>query len=372
MNNPYENELKALKRSGRYRERHLMDETLLDAASNDYLGLAHLKELHFKACETLNSFSFHAPKSSMLVNGYHPIHQNFERALCEANGFEAGIVMGSGFNANIGMIESLARKGDLLLMDESYHASGVMATRMCDARVEFFPHNDVDALENALQKATEKRIVVAVEGIYSMSGDKLAREIIEVCERHDVLIILDEAHSSGVIGENLMGILDYYDIIPTANMIKMGTLGKAYGSFGAYVLSSQHISDYLINRAKNVIYATAPSLYDTALAHHALSYIQTNMTKLKEAIGERQKIVKEILGFDIDGLIVPIEIGDNTRVMELQKSLKEELGVLVGAIRQPTVNRAIIRLIVRLDIPEETLVRVCERFSHNRVKSQDE
>ena len=368
MNKPYENELKALKHSGRYRERHLIDETLHDGASNDYLGLAHLKELHVKACETLNSFTFHAPKSSMLVNGYHPIHQNFERALCEANGFEAAIVMGSGFNANVGMIESLARKGDLLLMDESYHASGVMATRMCDARVEFFTHNDACALENALLKATEKRIIVAVEGIYSMSGDKLSREILEVCERYDVLIILDEAHSSGVIGENLMGILDYYDITPSDNMIKMGTLGKAYGSFGAYVLSSQHISDYLINRAKNVIYATAPSLYDTALAHHALEYIQSNVVVLKEAIKTRQRIVKETLGLEIDGLIVPIEIGDNNRVVQLQKSLKEELGISVGAIRQPTVSRAIIRLIARLDICEETLVAVCERFSHNRVK----
>lgn len=368
MNNPYENELKALKRSGRYRERHLVDETLLDGASNDYLGLAHLSELHRKACETLSSYTFHAPKSSMLVNGYHPIHQNFERALCAANGFEAGIVMGSGFNANIGLIESLARKGDLLLMDESYHASGVMATRMCDARVEFFAHNDAMALEQALQKAIEKRIVVAVEGIYSMSGDKLTREILEVCERHDVLVILDEAHSSGVIGKRLMGILDYYDIKPTSNMIKMGTLGKAYGSFGAYVLSSGHISAYLINRAKNVIYATAPSLYDTALAHHALEYIQTHTKDLKEAVIARQRIVKEVLGLEIDGLIVPIEIGDNTQVMELQKSLRDEQGILVGAIRQPTVTRAIIRLIARLDIPTDTLVRVCERFSHNKVK----
>ncbi|MDD5210787.1 MAG: aminotransferase class I/II-fold pyridoxal phosphate-dependent enzyme [Sulfuricurvum sp.] len=368
MTNPYLNELKALARSGRYRERHLSDEALLDAASNDYLGLAYLKELHTKACETLSAYTFHSPKSSMLVNGYHPIHQNFERALCEANGFEAGIVMGSGFNANIGMIESLARKGDLLLMDESYHASGVMATRMCDARVEFFPHNDAVSLETALQKATEKRIIVAVEGIYSMSGNKLSIEILEVCGRYDVLIILDEAHSSGVIGRNLMGILDYYDIKPTSNMIKMGTLGKAYGSFGAYVLSSAHISDYLINRAKNVIYATAPSLYDTALAHHALNYIKTNVIRLKEAIVARQQIIKEMLGMDIDGLIVPIEIGDNARAMELQKLLKDELGILVGAIRQPTVNRAIIRLIARLDIPEETLIRVCERFSHNTVK----
>lgn len=368
MNHPYTNELKALKRSGRYRERHLIDENLIDMASNDYLGLAHNQELHAKACETLRHYGYHAPKSSMLVNGYHSIHQNFERALCDANGFEAGIVMGSGFNANIGLMEALVRKGDLLLMDEEYHASGVLGAKMCEGRVEFFAHNDPVALENTLQNASEKRIVVAVEGIYSMGGDLLRREILEVCERYGVIVILDEAHSSGVIGEHLMGILDYYAIFPTLLMIKMGTLGKAYGSFGAYVLSSRHISDYLINRAKNVIYATAPSLYDTALAHHALVYIQENATELKEHIQARQNIIKEILGIDVGGLIVPIEIGDNRKVMTLQQLLQEELGVHIGSIRQPTVKKAILRLIARTDIPIETLEQVCKRFSHIRVK----
>jgi len=368
MNHPYENELRALKRVGRYRERYAVDETLIDMASNDYLGLAHKSELHDKACETLKKYPYHAPKSSMLVNGYHPIHQKFEQALCSANGFEAGIVMGSGFNANIGLMEALVRKGDLLLMDEEYHASGVVGAKMCEGRVEFFTHNDASALEAALQKADEKRIIVAVEGIYSMGGDLLSRAILEVCERYDVLIILDEAHSSGVIGEHLMGILDFYEITPTHNMIKMGTLGKAYGSFGAYVLSSTHISDYLVNRAKNVIYATAPSLYDTVLAHHALEYIQENVCSLKEKIIQRQRIVKEVLDMDIQGLILPIEIGDNRSVMEIQAAFKEELGILVGAIRQPTVKKAILRLIARTDIDEETLRRVCERFSHNWIK----
>jgi 8-amino-7-oxononanoate synthase len=368
MNNPYANELKALKRSSRYRERRLVDESLVDASSNDYLGLAHIKELHHRACKTVEEYDFHAPKASMLVNGYHPIHRDFESALCKANGFEAAIVMGSGFNANIGLMEALVRRGDVLFMDEEYHASGVMGAKMCEGRVEFFPHNDPIALESAIQKSTEKRIIVAVEGIYSMGGDLLSRDILDVCERHDVLVILDEAHSSGVIGKNLMGILDFYDISPTSRMIKMGTLGKAYGSFGAYVLSSAHIGDYLINRAKNVIYATAPSLYDTALAHHALLYIQNNVHELKEKIQHRQRIIKEILDIDIEGLILPIEIGDNRAVMEIQSILKNELGILVGAIRQPTVKRAIIRLIARTDIDEETLKKVCERFSHNWIK----
>lgn len=365
---PYDNELKALKRSGRYRERHLVNEMLIDMASNDYLGLAHLRELHIKTCETLSTYNAHAPKSSMLVSGYHPIHQNFEDALCSANGFEAAIVMGSGFNANIGLIESLVRRGDLLLMDEEYHASGVAATKMCEGRVEFFAHNDVGAFESALQSAKEKRIVVAVEGIYSMSGDTVRREILELAMTYNVILILDEAHSSGVIGESLMGILDHYGITPTPLMVKMGTLGKAYGSFGAYVLCSKHIESYLINRAKNVIYATAPSLYDTALAHHALEYIQSNTKSLREKIALRQQCIQEVLDIEIEGLILPIEIGDNRTVLDLQQKLQNELGVRVGAIRQPTVKKAILRVIARLDVSEDTLREVCERFREIWVK----
>jgi 8-amino-7-oxononanoate synthase len=237
-----------------------------------------------------------------------------------------------------------------------------MGAKMCDGRVEFFAHNDANALENLIQNATEKRIIVAVEGVYSMGGDILSRAILDVCARYKVLVILDEAHSSGVIGENLMGILDFYEIVPTPLMIKMGTLGKAYGSFGAYILSSAHISEYLINRAKNVIYATAPSLYDTALAHHALIYIQKNTSALKAKIHTNQAIVNEILGIKIEGLIVPIEIGDNRTVMEIQAWLTEEMKIFVGAIRQPTVKKAIIRLIARVDICEKTLRKLCEYF----------
>jgi 8-amino-7-oxononanoate synthase len=201
-----------------------------------------------------------------------------------------------------------------------------------------------------------------------MGGDLVAKAIIELSIEHQAILILDEAHSSGVIGKHLMGILDYYEIAPTPLMIKMGTLGKAYGSFGAYVLSSKHISDYLINRAKNVIYATAPSLYDTALAHHALIFIQTHTDTLAQQIRVRQKIVKEILGIECSGLIVPIVIGDNREVMRLQGELKNEMGIHVGAIRQPTVKKAILRLIARLEMDEIDLIRVCERLTQIWVK----
>jgi len=356
--NFYEKELTALKRFGRYRERKLFNEKLIDLASNDYLGLSHKKELMEEAYKRVNSYASHSSKASMLVNGYHPIHADFEKALCKANGFEEGIVLGSGFSANVAMIETLLRKGDELFMDEKYHASGVMATKLNDAKTSFFKHNDAQNLEALLKKSTAKRKVIAVEGIYSMDADLLNSEIIHLADKYNALLILDEAHSSGVIGKNLMGILDYYELPVKENYIKMGTLGKAYGSFGAYILASSHIIEYLINRAKPIVYATAPSLFDTALGHVALEYILKNSEDLSKKIKAYQRIVKDVLNIKIDGLIVPISIGDNEKVMQIQSSLMKE-NYLVGAIRQPTVDSAIIRLIARLGVSKEELFNVC-------------
>ena len=360
----YEKELAALKRSGRYRQRRLFDENIIDLASNDYLGLSHNTALMDEAYRRVTSYSSHASKASMLVNGYHPIHADFEKALCEANGFEDGVILGSGFNANIALIESLLRKGDELFMDEKYHASGVMATKLIEAKVTYFKHNDAGELEEFLKNSSAKRKVIAVEGIYSMDADLLNEEIIHLADKYEALLILDEAHSSGVIGKSLMGILDYYTLPVHANYIKMGTLGKAYGSFGAYILASAHIIEYLINRAKPIIYATAPSLFDTALGHASLNYILKHRDELRTQIKRHQEIVHESLGIRVEGLIVPIDIADNRKVMQIQAELMKE-NYLVGAIRQPTVESAIIRLIARLGVSENELFTVC-----NLIKSK--
>ncbi|MEA1981905.1 MAG: pyridoxal phosphate-dependent aminotransferase family protein [Campylobacterota bacterium] len=357
----YERELQALKKSSRYRTREVLSTSIKDFASNDYLGLSHKKELHLLACEELSSLEIHSSKASMLVNGYHQIHKDFEDALCEANSFEAGVVLGSGFNANIALIESLVRKGDTLFMDELYHASGVLASNLNAIEVVFFRHNDMQELESLLADSNAKRKIVAVEGIYSMDGDVCPKEVFEVVDDANAILIVDEAHSSGVLGEKLMGLFDYYGISPKPNHIKMGTLGKAYGSFGAFILASGHIVDYLINRAKPIVYATSLSLYDTLLAHNSLEYILSNTQALKRAIKIRQEIVKEVLDIEIEGLIVPIPIGDNKKVIEI-KNILFDLGYGVGGIRQPTVPRAIIRLIARLGQSEEELRELCRNL----------
>ncbi|HUH43199.1 MAG: aminotransferase class I/II-fold pyridoxal phosphate-dependent enzyme [Sulfurimonas sp.] len=354
----YTNELEALKRAKRYRSREIVDTSILDFASNDYLGLAHNKELHEATCKTLSSMPLHASKASLLVNGYHQIHKGFEDALCAANGFEDGVILGSGFNANIALIEALVRPKDVLFMDERYHASGILATNFKKINVKFFKHNDMQELKELLESTEAQRKIVAVEGIYSMDGDVVDRAVFELCNAHDAILIVDEAHSSGVLGERLMGVYDHYNISIKPNHIKMGTLGKAYGSFGAFILASEHIIEYLINRAKPIIYATSLSLYDTLLAHNALNFMLQNTEYLKQEIKNRQEIVYNELGIKMDGLICSVVINDNERVIKIRNELREQ-GYAVGGIRQPTVERAIIRLIARVGESCEDLRALC-------------
>ncbi|PLY08612.1 MAG: 8-amino-7-oxononanoate synthase [Arcobacter sp.] len=356
----YEKELNAIKKSNLYRHRKIFDENLIDLASNDYLGFSSNETLFKNAYEKVLKQKYKSPKASILVNGYSPIHKNFEDDLKKANNFEEALVVGSGFLANISLIEALVRKGDTLFIDEEYHASGILATKLLKKeQVVLFSHNDYHDLENKIKnRSSTNRFIIAIEGVYSMSGNIAHKEFFDIANKYDALLIVDEAHSSGVIGDNLLGIFDYYNIKPQKNHIKMGTLGKAYGSYGAYILASSNIIDFLINRAKAVIYTTAPSLFDIALANESLKYILSNTNELKRKIINRQKIVKDLLDIDLKSLIVAYEIGNNKKVLEIQKKVLEK-GYIVGAIRQPTVKSAIIRLITKIDVSTNDLQNVC-------------
>lgn len=363
----YENELKALKKAGRFRERKVYDVTLTDLASNDYLGLSTNKKQFKKAVKLVNEYTIQSPKASMLVNGYHPIHRIFELEMAEQNGFEEGLVVGSGFLANMALIESLVRKGDMLFMDEEYHASGVMAAQLLGDRVVTFSHNDVDDLRGKLAAYPAKRQIIAVEGVYSMGGDLCKKEIFTLADEVKALLIVDEAHSAGVMGLTLLGIFEYYGISINERHIKMGTLGKAYGSYGAYILASSHIITYLVNRAKPVIYSTAPSVFDTALALVNVNHIRKNAEKYRKKILERQIIVRRDMDIECQSLIVPIEMPSNEHALFVQKGLMAQ-GYLVGAIRQPTVEKPIMRLILNLNVPMQKIRHALALISHNKVQ----
>ena len=363
----YKNELKALKKAGRFRERKVYDVTLNDLASNDYLGLSTNKKQFKKAVKLVEEYTIKSSKASMLVNGYHPIHRIFEREMAEQNGFEEGLVVGSGFLANMALIESLVRKGDMLFMDEEYHASGVMASQLLGDRVVTFSHNDVEDLREKLAAYPAKRQIIAVEGIYSMGGDLCKKEIFTLADEVKALLIVDEAHSAGVLGLTLLGIFEYYGISINERHIKMGTLGKAYGSYGAYILASSHIISYLLNRAKPIIYSTAPSVFDTALALVNVEHIRKNSEKYRKKILERQIIVRRDMDIKCESLIVPIEMPSNEHALFVQKGLMAQ-GYLVGAIRQPTVDKPIIRLILNLSISMQKIRHAMALISHNKVQ----
>ena len=363
----YENELKALKKVGRFRERKLFDDTLDDLASNDYLGLSSNKKQFKKAVKLVNEYETLSSKASMLVNGYHPIHRIFELEMAEQNGFEEGLVVGSGFLANMALIEALVRKGDMLFMDEEYHASGVMASQLLGDRVVTFSHNDVDDLREKLAAHPAKRQIIAVEGVYSMSGDLCTKEIFALVDEVEALLIVDEAHSAGVLGLKLLGIFEYYGISINERHIKMGTLGKAYGSYGAYILASKNVISFLENRAKPIIYSTAPSVFDTALALVNVKHIRKNAAKYSKKILERQMLVRKLLGIHCLSLIVPMEMPNNDQTLFVQKGLMAQ-GYLVGAIRQPTVEKPIMRVILNLGVPTQKIRHVLALISYNTVQ----
>lgn len=342
----YQKELNALKHASRFRERSLYDASLLDFASNDYLGMAHNKIAFQKSYEILENNDCYAPKASMLVNGYTSFHRDFEESLCHANGFEGGILFGSGFLANMALVEALVRKKDVLYMDEEYHASGVMGTQNLQGSVVFFHHNDPEDLRDKIREYGGVRKIIAIEGVYSMQGDIAPLDIHTVARENGALLLVDEAHSNGTIGENLLGWFDYHGIEPDSECIKMGTLGKAYGSYGAYVLASHGIISYLENRAKPLIYSTALSLFDTVFAHENFKQIQLQSAYLLSEITNRRALVERELGKRPVTPILSIPLDDSDMALIEQERLKKE-GYLVGAIRPPTVKKAMLRIILR-------------------------
>ena len=361
----YGRELEALRRAGRLRERRLYDPALTDFASNDYLGLAHRRKSLAGAMRRVEAFGSHGSKASLLVNGYHPLHREFEERIAALNGFEAGIVVGSGFLANLALIEALVRKRDRLFIDEEYHASGMLATGLLEGRAVRFRHNDPDDLRRRLRGFSGGRAIVAVEGVYSMSGELAKRGIFDVAEEEGALLIVDEAHSSGVLGESLLGIFEHYGIDPASHHIKMGTLGKAYGSYGAYILASEEIVRYLENRGKPIIYSTAPSVLDVALALENLEYIRRKAAKLRRKIEARRNIVRHLAGREIRSLILPVPVGSDAEAPMMQRRLMAE-GFLVGAIRRPTVERPILRIIPRLGASKRDLRRLLRLLKERR------
>ena len=314
---------------------------LLNLSSNNYLGLASHPELKAAAAKAALDEGV-GTGASRLISGTMRLHGLLEERLARFKGQEAALVFNSGYAANLGLISTLVGRDDAVFSDELNHASIIDGCRLSRADVRIFPHKDMNALEGLLAAAGRyRRKLIVIDTVFSMDGDIAPLpEVAELAERHGCILMVDEAHATGVLGPGGRGAVAHFGLegrVP----IQMGTLSKSFGSFGAYVCGSRALVDYLVNTSRPFIFTTAlpPAVLAASLA--ALDVIERyeSLVQRLRHNAERLRLGLAGLGFDIMGSqtqIVPVLVGDNARALEMMGLLKEQ-GVLAVAIRPPTV-----------------------------------
>lgn len=319
---------------------------LWNFASNDYLGLAQHPEISAALVEGVARFGAGAA-ASRLICGTLPPHQRLEEALAAAKESAAALTFSSGFATALGVIPAVVGKSDFVILDKLSHACLVDAARLSTATLRVFPHNDIAKLTRLLAtiraKAPQARILVVTESVFSMDGDVCPlREILETVEAHDALLLLDEAHGFGVLGENGMGLAEQLGV-QTRVSFQMGTLSKSAGLAGGYVTASRDWIDLITNRARSFIYSTAPP---PAVAHAALASLR--LIRSQAGTDLRAALQRNIAQSGQQQTpIIPKILGSNAAAAAASLAL-EEAGFLVPAIRFPTVPRGSARLRISL------------------------
>jgi 8-amino-7-oxononanoate synthase len=320
--------------------------TLWNFASNDYLGLARHPQIEAALVEGVQRYGA-GSAASRLVCGTLPPHRLLEEALAAAKQTEAAITFSSGFATALGVVPAIVGKSDFILLDKLSHACLVDAARLSGATIRVFPHNDLGKLERLLvstrAKSSSSRVLIATESVFSMDGDFCPlREIVDLAESHDALLLLDEAHGFGVLGENGMGLAER-EHLQQRITFQMGTLSKAAGLSGGYLATSRDWVDLFTNRARSFIYSTAPP---PALAHAALASL--SFIRSGEGKSLRIKLQENIARLSpFPSPIVPMILGSNESALAAATEL-EQSGFLVPAIRFPTVPRGAARLRISL------------------------
>jgi 8-amino-7-oxononanoate synthase len=329
---------------------------LKNFASNDYLGFAAHPNLRNAAHEALDEAGAGAG-ASRLICGTHSHHQRLEEALARFKRAEAALSFSSGYAAALGTIPALAGKGDVIILDKLCHACLVDGARLGGASLRIFPHNGLEKLESHLRWAVQRhpgaRVLVLVESIYSMDGDRAPlREIVELKERFGAWLLVDEAHGIGVAGECGRGLADALGVSGRIE-VQMGTLGKAFGSSGAYICGSAALRDYLTNCARSFIFSTAPPPHCAAASRAAVDLLESAEGRsLVRKLHENMEVFASMLSVSAQSAIFPLIIGDSDEAVEASRKLYAE-GFLVPAIRYPTVARGTARLRVTVTAAHE-------------------
>ena len=347
---------------------------LIDFSSNDYLALAEHPALIAAAQEALSRFGA-GSGASRLMSGDLAVYHALEDAVARLKGKEAALTFGSGYMANTGIIPALVGRHDLIFSDRLNHASIHDGCRLSGARVIRFRHNDLNHLEELLKenRGTGAALIV-VESIYSMDGDRCPlRELAALKERFGCLLMVDEAHATGVFGPHGGGVIEE-DGVGAAVDLAVGTFGKGLGSYGAFVAGNREMIEYLVNRARSFIFSTAlpPAVAAASLAAVRLIRHEPGLRReLQEKIGYFKGVLRKG-GYEADlgpSQIIPIVVGESEAALHIAELLRKQ-GIFATAVRPPTVPQGTARLrfsITRhhsttdLSQAAETLLEIMER-----------
>jgi len=355
-------ELEQRKQAGLYRTRRQITgpqqpsltsdgQSLLSFCSNDYLGLAN-HPANIEALVNALPETGLGGAASHLICGHHDAHHRLEERLAAFTQRSAALFFSTGYMANMGAISALAGRGDTIFSDRLNHASIIDGCILSRAKVRRYPHSDMAALERMLADASGHKLVVT-DGVFSMDGDIAPlRELAALCKTHDALLVVDDAHGVGVLGPQGRGSVAELGLSEDDVPVLIGTLGKAVGTSGAFVAGPQILMDYLVQKARTYIYTTAmpPAIADATVA--SLDLIEQDDERrahLRDLIEHFRRGAAN-LGYQLmpsDTPIQPIMVGDNWSALALSKAL-EEKGLLVTAIRPPTVPEGEARLRVTL------------------------
>lgn len=362
MNNPY-----FMPRSG-----HLSNKVtsrkkeFICYSGYNYLGLANDERVIKAAKHSLDQYGTHAGAARM-VGGEMAIHAELEHTLCDAFGFESCVTTVGGYMTNVATIGYLMGKRDLIIMDEYMHNSGVMGAVMADSRRIVFPHNDFDALATLLDenRGNYEKAIIIVEGAYSMDGDlaDLPR-LVELKKKHNCWLMVDEAHSLGVVGKSGRGLCEHWNINASQVDIIMGTLSKSFASCGGFLGGSEEMIRLLRFFAPGVLlYSTGLPPASAAAANRAIKVMleeSWRVESLQNNVRQFSQLARE-RGFDTGGsgasAVVPVMLGDSMLAVHLMSDL-QQVGIIAHAVMYPVVpeNEARLRFFITSEHTQEDFI----------------
>jgi 8-amino-7-oxononanoate synthase len=375
MHSAFEADLRELADRGRLRS--LRERSGIDFTSNDYLGLAESAELRQAAADAVARGMPVGSGGSRLLRGNHPEHEALETEAAGYFGAETALYFGGGYVANFAIFSTLPQTGDLVVHDELIHASVHEGLRRGRADFVAVPHNNVDAFDAAIvrwrQAGGKGRPWLSVESLYSMDGDSPNLvELFAVADRHEAMVVIDEAHATGVLGPQGRGLAAAFE--GRGNVITLHTCGKALGTVGGFILAPRVVRDFLVNRSRPFIFATAPSPLTAAITRGALELSRSNPARrerLARLVQFSGNELRRQCGIEPSGSqIIPVIIGSDRAAVALAASLQHR-GYDIRAIRPPTVpeGTARLRIALTLNVDEPTVAGLFAALSEDLRKA---